>query len=566
VSRRLLASAVTVLALLISDAATAEASELCTDRRFAMRMWIEALGYSFPSGHPGALVRIHCPPQRADLRVYLETIADIPARSTSLEGIDDGLFAAVREEWQKVPPNVELLTTYLVAAKDARRFTEIAALVDAKARLAVITALISAAKNKLSAKRIAWVRTTLAAIDDPAQLEAIAHDLFVLELSGQLPDDSYKDVLEKLRGRVPNAMSAARWTLIDQSNPVFDVAKLAAAGVDPAAVLAYARTYALTSCHGGQDEFLACARSIAKSDIPKLPALVATALKPEFEKHLRSIISSYSSKPELVNELAALGWDLDFVGDKLCEEAHGRPIEHRKPLLERAKQLTSAARCARSLEAELAADAEATARRRLLMTLLGVLGLIAPLLLGGALLVRWWRRPPFPLPGSTVAPAAGAAEVSRDARLETFLGRGLAAGIELARRDLAIGAIDPAVIERAGGVVKRAVATGAAASLLVRDGEAVAYIVALPVRTAQPQLVQRYLGAAWPEHVQEVQHLAGAPVTALVVLCAPEATEATLLVGRHDGARASDPDVLLGAREARERGTNSFHHVIPLSA
>jgi hypothetical protein len=551
VSHRLLASAACLLAL-AGGAGRSWADKLCSDRPYAIGMLVEEMvtGSSFEGR--GEHVRRYCPPQRADARTYLQVLETRPAAIITLDTVDDGLFAVVREEWRKAPPSTEALVTYLSIAKNARRFAAIVELVGRNAQRTVIVALVSSTKKELLAQRVAWVQATLAAIDDPAQLEPLARDLFVLELTGRIQGDGYKDLLAKLRERAPKALTATRWAVADQKNPVLDVARLAAAGVDAEAFLAFVRDGALASCSPYGTRLLACARTIAKSEVPKLPALVATALKPEFEKSFQG--SQF--EVGIANELASLGWNLEFIGDRLCKEARGQLRRSRERALETAKQYTSAAACARSLEAEL--DTE-----RLVRNLLGMLGLILPLLLGGALLRRWWRHPPRPEGFETDGASAA---IHRDARLDTFLGRGLATGVELARRDLALGALGPGVIERATATVKRAITTGAAASLLVRDGETTAYIVALPVRHAQPQLVERYLGAAWPEHVRRVQDLAGSAVSVLVILCGPDAAEATLLVGRHDGAQFSDPDVLLGAREARERGANSFHHIIPLTA
>ena len=56
------------------------------------------------------------------------------------------------------------------------------------------------------------------------------------------------------------------------------------------------------------------------------------------------------------------------------------------------------------------------------------------------------------------------------------------------------------------------------------------------------------------------------PVLALIVLCGPDASEASLVVGHHDGARSSDPEVLLDAKDARDRGANKFHYSVSLSS
>jgi hypothetical protein len=125
------------------------------------------------------------------------------------------------------------------------------------------------------------------------------------------------------------------------------------------------------------------------------------------------------------------------------------------------------------------------------------------------------------------------------------------------------------VLEHAASVVRRAIRSGEAASVMIRRPGPAVYAVALPVRHPRPQVVHRYLGAAWPDHLAVVQRAAAVPVFALVVLCAPDATEASLLVGFAAGpdnpAASSDPEALLDVAAARERAANPFRYVMTLS-
>jgi hypothetical protein len=153
------------------------------------------------------------------------------------------------------------------------------------------------------------------------------------------------------------------------------------------------------------------------------------------------------------------------------------------------------------------------------------------------------------------------------------LGRMLRDGVAEAKRDLAgtiggqgLSAIDDAIILAAQGTVKRAVKTGDPATVIIKRPSDAVYIVALPVRDARPQVVQRYLGAPWPEHLAQVQAAAGMPVLTLVIMCGPDVSESTLLVGWHIGNAWSDPDALLDAKEARERGANQFRYTAALTS
>ncbi len=130
----------------------------------------------------------------------------------------------------------------------------------------------------------------------------------------------------------------------------------------------------------------------------------------------------------------------------------------------------------------------------------------------------------------------------------------------------ALESVDDALLAAATATVARAVKSGDAATLIVRRASDAVYIVALPVRHARPQVVQRYLGAPWPEHLAQIQRAAGTPVLALVVMCAPDAAEASLVVGHHDGTLSSDPEILLDAKDARDRGANKFHFNLSLSS
>ena len=75
-----------------------------------------------------------------------------------------------------------------------------------------------------------------------------------------------------------------------------------------------------------------------------------------------------------------------------------------------------------------------------------------------------------------------------------------------------------------------------------------------------------YLNAPWDDHMASIQRAAGGPVLALIVMCGPDAQEATLLVGYSDGTQTSDPEQMLDAKEARDRGANKFTSVMTLNA
>jgi hypothetical protein len=52
----------------------------------------------------------------------------------------------------------------------------------------------------------------------------------------------------------------------------------------------------------------------------------------------------------------------------------------------------------------------------------------------------------------------------------------------------------------------------------------------------------------------------------MIVLCGPDAAEASLLLGYADGMQSSDPEAMLDAKDARDRGANKFRSVMTLAA
>jgi hypothetical protein len=198
----------------------------------------------------------------------------------------------------------------------------------------------------------------------------------------------------------------------------------------------------------------------------------------------------------------------------------------------------------------------------------------APIALGVWWLRRRYRRLQSELPPLAVD-AAPRGEQRSDRLGERGLGRALRAGLAQAARELGepgkrAAALDDAALATIASTVRRSVHSGDVASAILRRGNEAVYVVALPAKHARPQVVQRYLGAPWPEHVQSIQRATGVPVLSLVVLCGPDAAEATLHVGFAPGPATtsppSDPEALLDVRAARERGANRVRYVMTLSA
>ncbi len=201
---------------------------------------------------------------------------------------------------------------------------------------------------------------------------------------------------------------------------------------------------------------------------------------------------------------------------------------------------------------------------------------LAPICLGGCIVLLLYLQLRRELPALEVEPTPLTDQLA-ERLCAISLGRGLRDAIVEAKYELAgttagqaIATVGDDVLDLAASAVRRAVKSGEAASVIVRRSTDAVYAVALPVRDPRPQVVQRYLGATWLDHVASVQRTVAAPVLVLVVLCAPDAVEASLLVGMATGPgvppRASDPEALLDVATARERAANQFRYVMSLSS
>ena len=282
--------------------------------------------------------------------------------------------------------------------------------------------------------------------------------------------------------------------------------------------------------------------------------------------------TDFAGLVDLAKALDAGGIAPGFVTERLCREAGHRARGDGQGDVEQvlgyAAAIEPEASCITATRDTLASKH----RSAIIMTIVALLGIVLPLPASGFWMRRRWRKLAKTLPSPEIDTTAAVARL--DDRLgDGGLRRALPGAIAAAQRELAgtaagraLDAVAAPTIDRAIATLRRAVSSGDAASILVEVAQDVVYVVALPVRHPRPQVIQRYLGATWPDHLASIQRAAGRPVLALVVLCGPDIDEASLLVGHHDGRSASDPEVLLDARDARERGANRFHHVMPLAA
>jgi len=536
--------------------------DACAARSRAIVLWLAASADpGFATSRLRRTIQSACRPVPSDVD---EIDHQLSTGLGAIDALDTRVFTALVARWSSAPPF--FLPEYLAATSDQSRFKAMAGLVAPAALSYTVSALARAKPGKLSDLRLTWVRGALARISDPAQLEAVARSLFETDAAHPYANQDYHLLVEELRARFPAASAAVRWNVLAQHSMVLDVGKLAAAGIDLQELTVYMQTHDMDGCQRDLENAVSCLRAIRGSSVRGLGNAIGGALKPEFIRAIMNQLRTPSDEDlDRANELVALGCHLDGLVDRLCAPARQALAAgtFRPELLDGARRFVGSRACAAEIAAiadEQAADAAISERRR---TLAGIAGLALPLMIGGGISLIWMRRRPLTEPAVEFeSPAAP----SRAARIARDIERGLSAGVDRAHRELAITAAGEPVIARATAAVTRAVALGAAASLLLRDGTTTFYVVALPVPHASPKVVQRYLGEPWPEHLRQVQQLAESAVTALVILCGPNAAAATLVVGTCDGTRCSDPELLLDARDARERDANRFRHTIPLAS
>lgn len=537
---------------------------VCVDRSRAIGLWLASRTDSrFATPRLRRAIALRCRPGMPDLDALTAALAKQPAASTTIDDLDPAVFTAAVARWRTSWPG--FVTTYLAGARDAARFEALIDLASASQYADLVAAFARSEDRTLHDQRLDWVRGLVSNPTDRKRLEAIARALFELDATNHIDDPDYAQIVHQLRTLAPEVDDEVRWTLAGKRNSVFDVTQLASAHIDRDQFTAYVATGALDHCQTDLDALLRCARSIHQSSVSGLNDLVATAVKPELTGAIHKMFGSPSTSDIITaNELVDLGWDLRFLANDLCTKARASLADSAGNLdwIARARQLELARDCVQSIESSRESEADAEAHSEQHREIAGIVGMILPLAIGLFVAIRWIRQRPAADPGPEVeAPAV----VARDTRLGAYLKRGLAAGAARARLDLSIAAVDDGILDHVVATVRRAVAAGVAASRLIRDRDATFYIVALPVGDAPSEVVQRHLGAPWPEHMHQVHLVANAPVTALIVLCGPEAMQATLLVSHTDGTRSSDPDAVLDARDARAYCTNSFCHAIPLS-
>lgn len=553
--------------------------QLCSGARGdVIGLWIQAQGEDgIPIDAYRNQIREKCKPTKADgpgLIAALEK--DATRAGPVLDAVDLALFESALASWKNRKDKDAIPTSmgaYLKGSQIAERFDQAAALIPAGGHAIAMGAVAQSPEGAAAAHKAAWLDGAMKKIakDDVASTVASLTDSLI---NGSIPVRAMRDAVKALAAYAPETAEGVIVTFANKSSYMFDVTKLQAGGIDISEFLAFNAT--LGSCNSTVQTLAECADKIAtykdKAGLGALQKVVKTAVKPEFLAGMKDLITPLREPAgliEIAGKLKTAGFDVGFIADRACTDARDAvrydddPEEH----LALVEKIDPGSACIEDTK-----DAASSKHRKaILLGIFAIVGLIVPVPAGTWVARRRWRKLQKQLPAETVDEATTG--VKLDDRLgANGVGRVVRDGVAEARRELAgtaisrsLETVDEALLAAATATVARAVKAGDAATLIVRRASDAVYLVALPVRHPRPQVVQRYLGAPWPEHLAQIQRAAGLPVLALIVLCGPDAAEASLVVAHNDGASSSDPDALLDAREARDRGANRFRYVMTLA-
>ncbi|MEO8699998.1 MAG: hypothetical protein ABI867_08135 [Kofleriaceae bacterium] len=557
--------------------------QLCGGARpLALGLWIQAAqpdGIPVKELHDRILER--CAPRPGDGPAIVAAVNKTPERAGGVfDALDAKLFAGVVAAWKanKGDPSQAQLA-FLRDSANEQRFDQAAAAIPPAHLQASVQSVALAPDLAISTHKATWVTGALATVktsnaDADSRVELVT-SLYRSLVDGKVSSEAMRLAVRDSRVLSPPSADSVLASAAAEQSRVYDPQKLVEAGVDLQEFIVFARAN-LGSCAVSIEQLRACATAIVGYKAPAGTTSLTKAganVRDEFLVEVRKLVDDsrdFATFVPLAKALGEAGIAPGFVTDRMCREAEAQvraDDSDANETLGYIAEIDPEASClsaARSTQSSKRSTA-------VIMTIVALLGLILPVPASGWWMRRRWRKLHKDLPLPEVDTSATVAKL--DQRLGTAgLGRTLPNGIAEAKRELAgspagqgLESVSPEIVDRAVATIHRAVATGDAASLLIETAGDTVYIVALPVRHARPQVIQRYLGGTWPEHLAAVQRAAGKPVLALVLLCGPDIAEAALLVGHHDGSRSSDPEVLLDAREARDRGANRFHHVVPLA-
>ncbi len=552
--------------------------QLCGGNRAdAVGLWITA---QTPGGIPvedfKTRITEKCKPNKADGPAIAAALEKNPdAAGGTLDAVDDELFAGTLGAWgrTKPPATSASMMAYLRDGQKVDRFDATVHIVKDNLQALAIASVIETPDGPAATRKAAWVTEQFASIN-PVELDPSVTLATKTMVTGGVKAPAMRDAIKGLAKLAPKAVEDVMVSQAASSSKVYDAEKLQAAGLDMAEFLAF--NAELGDCTATVELLTKCTDAIKNYKDKTGPgALVKqgkSAVKPEWLTSVRTLLDGVRDSENLIEVSQSFrdaGFDAGFIAERACRSAEDAVRWDNDPAkdLELAQKITPDAPCISAVNDTL----KGKARKAMLMTIAGILVLILPFPMGWWLMKRRYKKLQKDLPAEQKDDANTGIKLE-DRLGPGGLGRQLQGALTEAHRDLAgsaagraLNAVDEAVINAASSTVRRAAKSADAATLLVKRGGQAIYIVALPVRHARPQISQRYLSAPWPEHLASIQKAAQLPTLALVILCGPDAAEATLFVGHTDGVQSSDPEALLDAKEARERGANNFRSVMTLA-
>ncbi len=553
-------------------------SKLCTGNRAeVVGLWIQAQSKDgIPVEEFRNRISEKCRPTKADGPGITVALEKEPKRAGPvLDAVDDDLFASAVTAWGKVkaPATSASLLAYLQDGQKSGRFDAAIKQVSAGSLPAAIDSVIQTPDGPAAAHKAEWVAAAFAKIPaDEIDLSVTTATRTMVSGGTQAP--AMRDAIKALAKLSPKAAEDVMVSQASSSSKVFDAEKLQAAGLDMAEFLAFNAN--LPDCTATVALLTECTEKIAayrdNTGEGALKKQARTAVKQEFLTAVRVLLAGVTDTGALIpvsKSFTAAGFDAGFIADRACRDAEDAVRYDNDPSahLALAQEITPDAPCIAAVNDKQASKT----RKAWIMGILGLLCLIVPIPVGFQMIKRKWKKVQKGLPVEVKEDVASGAKL--DDRLgPSGLGRQLSGALAEGNREFsgtalgrALAHVDEFVINAASSTVRRAAKSADAATLLIRKQSVAIYVVALPVRHPRPQITQRYLSAPWPEHLASIQKAANMPVLAMIVLCGPDAAEASLMLGFSDGMQTSDPEAMLDAKEARDRGANKFRSIMTLA-
>ncbi|MBA3539879.1 MAG: hypothetical protein H0T79_09640, partial [Deltaproteobacteria bacterium] len=412
-------------ALLASEAAAKWSDKLLPiiDQRLCTGARVDVVGLWILAQNPKAIpvaamrerVTARCKLLPSDGAAFAAALDREPKYAGAVDALDDAMFAGIAATWKAKPLSPSLIA-FVAATQHVARFDTAVALVPAGSLADAITAVAEGPAELSAASathKAAWIAAAVTKIPEGGDTDDLISALFTQLVEGKIVHPTLRDAVRATKSRAPAEADGVLITYGNEHSKVYDVKQLAAAGIDPTDFLAFAST-SLGDCHTSLETLTTCATAIAKN--APLVKAGAAALKPEFSSVVEHLLTS-ASKAEMVDTAKVLhtaGIGIGFVVDRLCNDARDaiRYDGDYERQLEYVKQVPGGEACIASIGSE----AEKKQRNIIIMTILAIVGLIAPFPIGWFLLKWRWKKMKAALP------VVATDETQAGARLDDRLG------------------------------------------------------------------------------------------------------------------------------------------------